>query len=426
MNDQQNFSLEAEFAREMDRVDPLRQFRSEFVVAEPDMIYLDGNSLGRMPQRAAERTSRLIAEEWSAGLVRSWGNSWFTAPSDLGAKIAGLIGAQPDEVVVADSTSVNLFKLVVAALRARPERKTIVTDEFNFPSDLYVMQGAVQMLEQGHEIEVARSPDTVHMPTVAITRCINSDTVLVSLTHVAFKSGYMYDMRSITATAQAAGALALWDLSHSVGAVPLELNRNHVDLAIGCSYKYLNGGPGAPAFLYVRRDLQQELLSPIWGWMGQQTPFNFDLDYEPQPDIRRFLAGTLPMLSAVAIEAGLDILLEAGMEALRKKSVLQTEYLIYLFDRLLASLGFTLGSPRIARVRGSHVSIRHKYGLQIDKAMINAMNVIPDFREPDNIRLGITPLYTTFEEIHIAITRIERLFKYGVYKQFSSEAPTVT
>ncbi len=426
MNDQQNFSKEAKFAREMDRVDPLRQFRSEFVVTEPDLIYLDGNSLGRMPLRAAERTSRLITEEWSAGLVRSWGNSWLTAPSDLGAKIARLIGAQPDEVVVADSTSVNLFKLVVAALLARPGRKIIVTDEFNFPSDLYVMQGAVQMLEQGHEIEVARSPDTVHMPTEAITRCINSDTALVSLTHVAFKSGYMYDMRSITATAQAAGALALWDLSHSVGAVPLELNRNHVDLAIGCSYKYLNGGPGAPAFLYVRRDLQQELLSPIWGWMGQQAPFSFDLDYDPQPDIRRFLAGTLPMLSAVAIEAGLDILLEAGMEALRKKSVLQTEYLIYLFDQLLASLGFTLGSPRNARMRGSHVSIRHQYGLQIDKAMINAMNVIPDFREPDNIRLGITPLYTTFEEIHIAITRIEHLFKYGVYKQFSSEAPTVT
>ena len=426
MNYRQNFSLEVEFAQEMDRADPLRQFRSEFVVTEPDMIYLDGNSLGRMPLRAAERTRRLIAEEWSAGLVRSWGNGWYSAPSDLGAKIARLIGAQPDEVVVTDSTSVNLFKLVVAALRARPERKTIVTDEFNFPSDLYVMQGAAQLLEQGHKIEVARSPDTVHMPNEAITRCISSDTALVSLTHVAFKSGYMYDMRSITATAQAAGALALWDLSHSVGALPLELNRNHVDLAIGCSYKYLNGGPGAPAFLYVRRELQQELLSPIWGWMGQQAPFSFDLDYEPQPDIRRFLAGTTPMLSAVAIEAGLDILLDAGMEALREKSILQTEYLIYLFDRLLASLGFTLGSPRNARVRGSHVSIRHQYGLQIGKAMINAMNVIPDFREPDNIRLGITPLYTTFEEIRIAITRMERLYKYGVYKQFSSEAPAVT
>lgn len=426
MSDQIAFSLDAEFAAELDRADPLRRFRNEFVISDPDLIYLDGNSLGRMPRATAERTRTLVAHEWGVGLVRSWGNGWFDAPAAIGAKIARLIGARPDEVVVADSTSVNLFKLAIAALCARPNRRTIVTDEFNFPSDLYVLQGAATLLGQGHHIEMARSPDTVHMPNEVITKCIDSDTALVSLTHVAFKSGYLYDMQSITAAAQDAGALVLWDLSHSVGAVPLELKRDNVDLAVGCSYKYVNGGPGAPAFIYVRRDLQTELRNPISGWMGQQAPFNFELHYQPQSDIRRFLSGTPPMISTAAVEAGADLLLEAGMEPLREKSLLQTEYLIYLFDRKLAPLGFTLGSPRAGSQRGSHVSIRHPDGLRIDKAMIHAMNVVPDFRAPDNIRLGITPLYTTFREIHTAITRIERVVERRLYEQFSDDAPTVT
>jgi len=420
------FSTDPALALELDRADPLARFRAEFVIADPELIYLDGNSLGRMPERAAARIHHLLEQEWGEGLVRSWGQGWFTAPSRIGGKIGPLIGAREDEVLLADSTSVNLFKLVIAALRAQGSRKTIVSDEFNFPSDLYVMQGAADLLRQGHRLALARSPDSVHMPAEVIVHQINSDTALVALTHVAFKSGYLYEMQAVTEAAHAAGALMLWDLSHSVGAVPLDLNRCGVDLAVGCTYKYLNGGPGAPAFLYVRRDLQAELLSPIWGWFGRLRPFEFNLDYQPQPDLRRFLAGTPPILSTAAVEVGVDLTLGAGMDRIREKSVRQTDYLFYLTEELLKPLGFSVGSPREAARRGSHISLRHPDALRIDQAMIHDVKVIPDFRSPDNIRLGIAPLYTSFGEIREAVARIERVVTERLYEKYSAEAPDVT
>jgi kynureninase len=240
----------------------------------------------------------------------------------------------------------------------------------------------------------------------------------------------MYDMGRVTALAHEMGALALWDLSHSVGAVPLEVNAWDVDLAVGCTYKYLNGGPGAPAFLYMRRDLQAELLQPIWGWFADQNPFAFELDFHPAPDISRFRVGTLPMLSLKALEPALDIHLEAGMERLRRKSVLQSEYLIYLADRWLSPLGFTLGSPRQADRRGSHVSLRHPEGYRINRALIEspppALRVIPDFRAPDNIRLGIAPLYNTFAEIHQALWRMRVVVEERIYEQYPKERLPVT
>ncbi len=419
------FSTDAAFAVELDRADPLARFREDFAIRDPDLIYLDGNSLGRMPLKAAARVHEVVEREWGDRLIRGWGEGWLHAPERLGGKIARLIGAREDEVVVCDSTTVNLFKLVWAALRARPSRTGILSDEFNFPSDLYALQGAAEGLGQGHRLTLARSPDSIHMPAEAITGQFYEGTALLALTHVAFKSGYMHDMASLTHVAHAAGALALWDLSHSAGAVPVDLNGSNVDLAVGCTYKYLNGGPGAPAFLYVRRDLQEQLLNPIRGWFGRENQFEFALDYTPRPDLRRFLVGTPPMLSTAALEAGVDLILEAGMERLRDKSVLQTEYLIYLIDERLSPLGFCLGSPGDPGRRGSHVSIRHPEALRIGQAMIHDARVIPDFRPPDNLRLGVAPLYTTYGEIQEAVDRIERIVRGRIYEKHSHELPEV-
>ncbi len=253
---------------------------------------------------------------------------------------------------------------------------------------------------------------------------------MVCLTHVTFKSAFMYDMARVTELAHAVGALTLWDLSHSVGAVPVDLNSCNVDLAVGCTYKYLNGGPGSPAFLYVRRDLQKQLSQPMWGWFSAKDPFSFELDFTPASDISRYRVGTAPMLSMKALEPSIDILLEAGMNRLRDKSVRQTEYLIFLADQWLIPLGFTLGSPRQPEIRGSHVSLRHPESYRINRALIEspppATRVIPDFRAPDNIRLGITPLYTTFAEIHQALDRMRTIVEGKIYEAYSDERLMVT
>lgn len=414
------------YALDLDVHDPLSRFRDEFVIDDPQMIYLDGNSLGRMPKRAAERLRQVIDHEWGRRLIRGWGEGWFNAPQRIGGKIAQLIGAQADEVIVADSTSVNLFKLIMAALAARPGRHTVVTEEINFPTDLYILQGAIKLAGPEYRLERLRAADGLTIPTAEVIAAINSDTALVTLTHTAFKSGYVYDMAAITDAAHHGGALALWDLCHSVGAVPVDLNACNVDLAAGCTYKYLNGGPGAPAFIYVRRDLQEQLLSPIWGWFGQKGQFDMKPDYEPGPGLQRFLAGTPTLLSLSAIEPGVELLLEAGMERLRAKSVAQTEYLIALWEAWLQPLGVSLNSPRDSKIRGSHVSLGHPEGLRIDRALIEEMNVIPDFRYPDNIRLGIAPIYTSFADIHEAMTRLRRVIAERLYENYPAERPDVT
>ncbi|HTP09002.1 MAG TPA: aminotransferase class V-fold PLP-dependent enzyme, partial [Anaerolineae bacterium] len=359
-------------------------------------------------------------------LIRGWNEGWFTLPQRVGVKIAQLIGAQPDEVIAADSTSVNFFKLIVAALRARPTRSKIVTDDLNFPSDVYLLQGAIDLLGQRHRLHILHSEDGLTIPTEQVCDAIDGDTALVTLTYTAFKSGYVYDMAAITEAAHRAGALMLWDLSHSIGALPLELNKCNVDLAVGCTYKYLNGGPGALAFLFVRKDLQDELLNPIWGWFGQQGQFDFQLQYQPARGITRWQAGTPNILSLSAVEPALDLMLEAGIDRLRAKSIAQTEYLIGLYDELLQPLGVTLNSPRDHRQRGSHVSIGHAEALRIDRALIEDLKVIPDFRYPDNIRLGIAPIYTSFTDIHEGISRIRRAIADRLYEKYPSERPDVT
>ncbi|HVO70998.1 MAG TPA: kynureninase [Aggregatilineaceae bacterium] len=418
--------LDVDYARELDRQDPLAHFRDEFIIADPDLIYMDGNSLGRLPKRTLARLKDVVEIEWGQRLIRGWGEGWYDAPQRIGAKIARLIGAQPDEVIVTDSTTVDLFKLVMAALGARPTRHNIVTDDINFPSDLYVLQGAARLAGSEYCVRLVHSEDGLSLTESALQDGVSSDTALLALSHTAFKSGYMYNMAAVTQIAHRHGALMLWDLSHSVGAVPVALNASEVDLAVGCTYKYLNGGPGAPAFLYVRRDLQERLLSPIWGWFGQRDQFDMRLTYEPAPGPTHFLAGTPSLLSLAAIEPGVDLLLEAGMDRLRAKSVAQTDYVIGLWEARLKPLGVTLNSPTDSGVRGSHVALGHPEGLRIDRALIEDMKVIPDFRYPDNIRLSIAPIYTSFAEIHEAVGRIRQVITGRLYEKYPTQRPQVT
>lgn len=413
-------------ALELDAQDELSNFRQRFVISDPDLIYMDGNSLGRLPKRTAELAQRIVYNEWGEKLISGWGERWLHAPDRVGEKIANLLGAEPEEVIVADSTSVNLFKLVVAALRMQTGKKKLITDNLNFPSDIYILQGVIELLGNRHHLEILSSPNGIHGPEQEIIDSLDTDTSILTLSHTTFKSSYTYDLPMMTQAAHKKGALVLWDLSHSVGALPIDLKVANVDLAVGCTYKYLNGGPGAPAFLYIRRDLHEQLLNPITGWMGHKNMFGFDLDYQRFDTLRSFLTGTPPVLSLSLIEPGVDMLLEAGMDKVRAKSVQQTEYLIDLWDALLKDLGFSLNTPRDPNKRGSHVSIGHEEGLRIDLALINEMNVIPDFRAPDNIRLGIAPLYTSFSDILETVTRLKKIVTEDLFKKYSHETPTVT
>lgn len=418
------------YAQSLDAADPLAHFRDHFAHPDASLVYVDGNSLGRMPQASLALANDLVTRQWGDRLIRSWNEGWFDAPERVGAKIAGLLGALPDEVIVADSTSVNFFKLLVAGLRSARERDArrtrILTDDLNFPSDLYVVEEAVNLLGGHHQLQILRSPDGIHGPVDALSQALRDDVALLTLSHTVFKSGYTYDMAAVTKQAHNAGALVLWDLSHSAGSVPIDLNAANADLAVGCTYKYLSGGPGAPAFLYIRRDLQEQLANPIAGWMSQSNLFDFGLTHKPVSTLRRFLSGTPPVLSLALIEVGVDLLLAAGMDALRAKSVQQTEYLVALWEAMLQPLGYTLNSPRDPAWRGSHISLGHPEGLRIDLALIRDCNVLPDFRYPDNIRIGIAPLYNTFADVHAVAAALAKVVEQEVYKKYPTEKPVVT
>ena len=426
------FNTSSDFAKQLDTLDPLASYRERFVITDPDLIYLDGNSLGRMPKSAAERAKQVIDEEWGVDLIRGWNKGWWDAPTRIGDKIGKLIGAEAGQVIVTDTVSSNLFKLATAALTHQPNKKRIITDIFNFPSDLYILQGIQHLLTnavrntQYEVIRIGATDNDITPDIAALESAINENTALVTLSHVLFKSGYLYDMQHITELAHNKGALVLWDLSHSVGSVPIELDNCNADLAIGCTYKYLNGGPGAPAFLYVNKKIQNKLSSPIWGWWGQKNPFDFGLDYQPADGARRFLAGTQPMISMLTMEAGIEPTLQAGMDAIRAKSILMTDYASFLTDSWLAPFGFSLGSPRDSAMRGSHISIRHIDGYRINRALIEEMNVIPDFREPDNLRLGFAPLYLSFSDIWQGFDRIKRVVEEKRYEKYPKQKLLVT
>lgn len=389
-------SLNLDEARRRDAADPLRSLRARFALPE-GVIYLDGNSLGALPAATPARVADAVGEEWGQDLIRSWNSrDWIGAPARVGAKIAALIGAKPHEVVVADSTSVNLFKLLVAALRHQRGRRTILSEPGNFPTDLYVAGGAAGLID-GARVEVR--------PAGEIAGAIDQDTAVVMLTHVHYKTGAKHDMAAITARAHEMGALMLWDLSHSAGAVEVDLNAACADLAVGCGYKYLNGGPGAPAFLFVAERLQDLLSSPLTGWMGHAEPFAFGDDYRPAHGIGRFLCGTPSVLATLALEVGVDLFAQTDMAALAAKGQALCDAFIALMEDRCAGFGLELVTPRDPAARGSHVSFAHPNAYPIMQAMIER-GVIGDFRAPDVLRCGFTPLYLGFEDVWRAVETI--------------------
>lgn len=412
-----------EEAVELDRDDPLSGFRDRYVFADPNLIYLDGNSLGRLPRHAMNIVEHVVGEQWGDRLIRSWNEAWWDLQVELGDRLAPIVGASPGEVIISDSTSVNLYKLALAAMRSRPGRSKVITDDLNFPSDVYVLRGVAEAC--GAELVIVSS-DGTNGPVDGLERSVDGETVLVSLSHTVFKSGYTYDLAAVTEMAHQAGAMVLWDLSHSVGAVPIALNDAKADLAVGCTYKYLNGGPGSPAFLYVRSDLQEDLANPISAWWAHAEPFAFDLDFRPVAGIRRFHTGTMPIISLAAIEAGLDHVAEAGIDRLRARSISLSEFLITQWQHHLGASGFALASPRDPELRGAHISLSHADGWAIARAMIELGKVLPDFRAPDNLRLGLAPLYTSHVDVHTAVQRIKSIVDSGLHHGFGDTRVTVT
>jgi kynureninase len=416
-------SVDRSFAEELDASDPLAGFRDRFVRDDPSLIYLDGNSLGPLPLATQARIGEVVSQEWGAGLVRSW-SRWIELPRQVGDLVGEhLVGAAPGQVAVCDSTTVNLYKLASAALDAQPGRNVIVTDDDNFPTDRYVLEGIAA--QRGAELRMIRSDIDQGLAEDVLRGALDERTALVSLSHVAYRSGALADMAKITRIVHEAGALALWDLCHSVGAVPVELDAAGADLAVGCTYKYLNAGPGAPAFLYVRRELQERLRQPVWGWFGQRDQFEMGQGYDPAPGIGRFLTGTPDVIGTVAVQEGTRLIAEAGIGRLRAKAVALTGLLIDLADAWLAPYGIAIASPRQAARRGAHVTLAHPDAWRISQALIRR-GVIGDYRTPDRLRLGPAPLYTRFADIWDALDIMRRVLASKVYEALPAARSVVT
>lgn len=383
----------------MDRSDPLRSFRDEFALPG-GVVYLDGNSLGARPRTAAARAAQLVSEEWGDGLIRSWNTAgWFGLPQRLGDKLAPLIGAGPGEVVITDTTSINLFKVLATALRVQaardPARRSIVSERSNFPSDLYIAQGLADLLQQDYALQLADDPDE-------IDAAVGADTAVLMLTQVNYQTGALLDMGALTAMAHARGALTVWDLAHSAGALPVDLRGANADYAIGCTYKYLNGGPGAPAFVWVTPSLRDAFWQPLSGWWGHAAPFEMEPGYRPAMGMDRFLSGTQPMTSLALVECGLDVFAQTDMATLRTKSLALTDLFIELVEARCAGHRLTLVTPREHARRGSQVSFEHPDGFAVMQALIHR-GVIGDYREPRILRFGFTPLYVGFADVWDAV-----------------------
>lgn len=400
-------SIDRAACEAMDRADPLAPLRDRFDLPE-GMLYLDGNSLGAMPKDASARAHYVVTREWGADLIKSWNSAgWFDLPVRLGDKLAPLIGAAPGEVVICDSTSQNLFKVLSAAVALRPDRSVLILEGSNFPTNNYIAQGVAAATGGRVKVRLCEKDE--------IAEAIDEQTIAVAITHVHYKTGHIHDMAAITARAQKSGALAIWDLCHSAGAMPVDLNGCNADFAVGCTYKYLNGGPGSPAFLFAAKRHQGQALQPVTGWWGHAAPFAFEPGYRPQHDIRQFLIGTQPILSMTLVETGLDLHLSADMEMIRDKSMALTDLFIRLVEDRCAGHGFTLASPRDARARGSQVSFAHPDGYPIMRALI-AAGVIGDFRAPDTVRFGFTPLYVGYVDVWDAVDRLVAIMDGGVWK----------
>lgn len=401
--------------RALDAQDPLRTLRDLFTIPS-DVIYLDGNSLGVMPTAAPARVAAAVTQEWGNGLIRSWNTAgWFQLPQMLGDKIAQLIGARPAEVVATDSTSINLYKVLSAALNIAaqdaPQRKLIVSECSNFPTDLYIAEALCK--ERGLRLKLVEPEE--------ISTALTPDVAVLMLTHVNYRTGAMHDMAAVTAAAHAAGVLTVWDLAHSAGAVPVDLNASDADFSIGCGYKYLNGGPGAPAFVWVNPRHAERFWQPLAGWWGHAAPFEFTPDYRPAPGITRYLCGTQPILSMTALDCGLDTLLAAqplgGMAALRAKSLALTDLFMALVEERCAGHGLRMVTPRPHAQRGSQVCISRDEGAYAMVQALIARGVIGDYRAPDILRFGFTPLYIGYEEVWNAVEHLKQVLDTGEWQR---------
>lgn len=419
--------LTREGAAARDAEDPLAGFRARFTGADDDgadrLLYLDGNSLGRLPRDTPAAIARVVEQEWGRGLVGSW-SSWIELSTRLGnALAAGVLGARPGEVLVGDSTSVNLYKLLVAAADARPGRDVLVCTADDFPTDRYIVAGVAAA--RGMTVRELPVDIDEGLDPAALAGALDERVAAVVLSHVAYRSGALADLPAITRLVHDAGALVLWDLSHAAGSVPVELAAAGADLAVGCTYKYLNGGPGAPAFLYVRRDLQEQLRQPIWGWFGQQDQFEMGARYVPVPGVERFGVGTPPVLGMAAVEVGIGLTAEAGIDRLAAKGRALGELMIALADEWPASSGVRLASPRDPERRGSHVTLAHPQAWQLTQALIDR-GVVPDYRTPDRVRLGPAPLYTRFVDVWDAMARFRDVLAEGAHERYPAERSRVT
>jgi kynureninase len=386
---------------EFDRNDALARLRDEFSLP-PGLIYLDGNSLGARPRAALQRAREVVEQEWGTDLIKSWNKAgWFELPLVLGDKLAPLIGAGPGEVAVTDTTSINLFKALAAALHLQASepthagRKVIVTERSNFPTDVYIAQGLARWMDQGYELRLVDQPEDLES-------AIDADVAVVMLTHVNYRTGRLLDMSALTAHAHEQGALTVWDLAHSAGAVPVDLNASEADFAVGCTYKYLNGGPGSPAFIWVAPRHLGRFQHPLTGWWGHANPFAMQTDFEPSASIRAALCGTQPTLSLSLVECGLDIFAKTDMSAVRRKSLALTDLFIELVEQRCAAHPLELVTPRAHAMRGSHVSFTHPHGYAVVQALIDK-GVIGDYREPQIMRFGFTPLYTRYVDVYDAV-----------------------
>ena len=398
-----------ERAHDLDTADPLRGFLNRFIDSGDGNVlaYLDGNSLGRPLKITAERLEAFVNGQWVQRLIRGWTDEWMEWPHSIGDAIgAAALGAAPGQVVVADSTTVMLYKLARAAVAARPGRTEIIIDTHNFPTDRYVVESVAE--ERSLSIRWIDTDPEGGITADDVAAVVGPNTALALFSHIAYRSGHVADMAAITRVVHDAGALILWDLSHSVGSVPLHLDECDVDFAVGCTYKYLNGGPGAPAFGYVRMNLQEQVSQPIWGWLGRVDAFEMEHGYEPAPGIRRIISGTPPIIAMIPVRAGVELVAEAGIEAIRAKSIALTEFAIEVVDSWPAELQVTIGSPRDSASRGGHVTIRRADFRELTPRLWEH-GVIPDFRAPDGIRLGLSPLSTSFVELHRGLETISEL-----------------
>jgi kynureninase len=393
-----------EAALALDAHDPLAPFRHQFVVPDDTVVYLDGNSLGRLPKATRVRVERELGDMWAGSLITGWGQGWMASPVRVGDLIGeAVLGARAGQVVVGDSTTVCFYKLVCAALDARPGRDRIVCDADDFPTDRYVLEAIAAA--RGLELVWLEFDRDAGPDADALAAALDPRTALVTFSHISYRSAHIADMRTINALAHGAGALTLWDLSHSAGSVPLALDADGCDLAVGCTYKYLNGGPGAPAFMYARAELQSDLRQPIWGWLGRRDPFLMAPGYEPADGPAALLSGTPPAIAIACVEEGVKVVAQAGIEAIRAKAVALTEFAISLADARLRDRSVTVGSPRECARRGAHVALRHHEARSLTAAL-QARSVIADFREPDVIRFGLSPLTTRYVDVWDGIDRL--------------------